>query len=131
MLRRGACRPRQALVSPAHTYPCATRPYPLVAAPSGGLVAVSLSLRLNSVTNSLRSELTSGPAPTRRPDRSPKRPPLGHRQMNDVIESCKYHQHQNDRDTNAKTDFLGLFGQRPPPNALDQVEQKVTAIEKR
>src|SRR5271156_4740249 len=57
--------------------------------------------------------------------------PLGRRQMNDVIKSCKYHQHKNNRETDAKTHFLRPFRQRTPANALDNIEQKVTAIEQR
>ena len=51
--------------------------------------------------------------------------------MNDVIESCKYHQHQDDRETDAEAHFLGLFRERPSADALDDIEQKVTAIEQR
>ena len=29
--------------------------------------------------------------------------------MNDVIESCKYHQHDDDREPNAQPDLLGAF----------------------
>jgi hypothetical protein len=49
--------------------------------------------------------------------------------MDDVIESCKYHQHQDDREPNAEAYFLGPFRQWPPANALNDVEQKVSAIE--
>src|SRR6516162_1890549 len=54
---------------------------------------------------------------------------LGCRQMNDVVESCKYHQHDNDRETDAETDFLGAFRKRSAAYGLDRIEQKVTAIE--
>src|SRR6516165_7262558 len=54
---------------------------------------------------------------------------LGCRQMNDVVESCKYHQHDNDRETDAETDFLGAFRKRTAAYGLDRIEQKVTAIE--
>src|SRR5215472_1518641 len=56
---------------------------------------------------------------------------LGCSQMNDVIKSCKYHQHDDDRQPDTETDFLGAFGKRPAANRLDRVEQKVTAIEER
>src|SRR5580704_1175237 len=49
--------------------------------------------------------------------------------MNDVIESCKYHQHYDDRETDTKTDLLGPFGQRAAAHRFDRIEQKVTAIE--
>ena len=48
-----------------------------------------------------------------------------------VIKDCKYHQHHDDRETDAKPNFLGPGGQRPAPGGLDPVEQKVTAIEQR
>ena len=99
-----------------------------MAAPRAGLLAVSLSLRLKPATNfSLRVELARLFAlPRVRCDRR-----LGRRQMDDVIESCKYHQHQDDREADAKSHFLGPFGKRTAPYALDQIEQKVTAIEQR
>src|SRR5262252_3432107 len=73
------------------------------------------------------------------PPRRPSPPPsccaqfrgLGSRQMNDVIESCKYHQHDDDREPDAKTDLLGTFRKRPAAYGLDCVEQKVTAIQER
>src|SRR5271169_3204652 len=55
--------------------------------------------------------------------------PLGRRQMNDVIESCKYHQHDDDRETDPKPYFLGPFRERTAAQSLDSVEQKVTAVE--
>src|SRR6266566_5192782 len=36
-------------------------------------------------------------------------------QMNDVVESCKYHQHDDDCEPNAETDLLGAFRKRSPP----------------
>ncbi len=48
--------------------------------------------------------------------------------MNDVIESCKYHQHQDDGETYAEADFLSSFGERPAAQSFDRIEQKVTAI---
>ena len=51
--------------------------------------------------------------------------------MNDVIESCKYHQHDDDREPDTKTDLLGTFRKRSAPNSLDPIEQKVTAIQER
>jgi hypothetical protein len=49
--------------------------------------------------------------------------------MNDVIESCKYHQHQDDRETDTKADLLRPVRQWTPPQRFDGIEQKVTAIE--
>ena len=51
--------------------------------------------------------------------------------MNDVIKSCKYHQHDDDREPDTETDFLGTFGKRLAADSLDPIEQKVTAIEER
>ena len=51
--------------------------------------------------------------------------------MNDVIESCKYHQHDDDRETDAKSDLLRALGKRTAAKCLDRIEQKVTAIEQR
>ncbi len=51
--------------------------------------------------------------------------------MNDVIESCKYHQHDDNRETNPKPYFLRPFRERTAPHRLDRIEQKVTAIEQR
>src|ERR1700685_703081 len=51
--------------------------------------------------------------------------------MNDVIESCKYHQHQDDSEADAKAHFLGPLRQRTPANTFYHIEQKVTAIEER
>jgi hypothetical protein len=49
--------------------------------------------------------------------------------MNDVIESCKYHQHHDDRETDPKPDFLGPLRKRTAARGLDRIEQKVTAIQ--
>ena len=49
--------------------------------------------------------------------------------MNDVIESCKYHQHDDDREPDAKTDLLSAFRKRLAAYSLDRIEQKVTAIQ--
>ena len=57
--------------------------------------------------------------------------PLGGSQMYDVIERCKYHQHDDDREPDPKTDLLGAFRKRPPAHRLDPIEQKVTAIQER
>jgi len=51
--------------------------------------------------------------------------------MNNVIERCIYHQHQHHREADAKAHFLRPFRQRAPANTLDQIEQKVSAIEER
>src|SRR5579863_4595084 len=55
----------------------------------------------------------------------------GRCQMNDVIKSCKYHQHQDNRQTDAEAHFLGLFRERAASNPFNKIEQKVTAIEQR
>ena len=44
---------------------------------------------------------------------------LGRRQVNYVIESCKYHQHQDNRETNAKPYFLGPFRQRTATDGFE------------
>ena len=49
----------------------------------------------------------------------------------DVIESCKDHQHDDDRQADPKTNFLGALRQGLAARRLDSVEQKVTAIEQR
>src|ERR1700722_14780377 len=49
--------------------------------------------------------------------------------MNDVIESCKYHQHYDDRETNPEAHFLRAFRQRAATHRFDRIEQKETAIE--
>ena len=51
--------------------------------------------------------------------------------MNYVVESCKYHQHNNNREADAKADFLSAFRQWTPARRLDRVEQKVTSVEQR
>ena len=56
-------------------------------------------------------------------------PRLGRPQVNDVIESGKYHQHYDNRETDSKPDLLGALRQRPAAHGLDRIEQKVTAIE--
>ena len=43
--------------------------------------------------------------------------------MNDVIESCKYHQHDDDRETDAKPDLLRPFRERPASHGFDRIEQ--------
>src|SRR6516165_10439614 len=50
--------------------------------------------------------------------------------MDDIVESRKYHEHQNDRETDARPHLLSPFRQRTPPCRLDGIEQKVSAIEK-
>jgi len=54
---------------------------------------------------------------------------LGSRQVNYVIESCKYHQHQDNRETDPKTLPPEPFGERAAAQRLNGIEQKVTAIE--
>jgi hypothetical protein len=49
--------------------------------------------------------------------------------VNDVIESCKYHQHDNDRETNTEANFLSPIRQRPAARRFDRIEQKVAPIE--
>ena len=49
--------------------------------------------------------------------------------MNKVVESCKYHQHDDDREPDAKTNLLGALRQRPAADGLDRVEQKMAAIQ--
>jgi hypothetical protein len=51
--------------------------------------------------------------------------------MNDVIESCKYHQHDDDRETDAKPNLLRSFRERTASHCFDRIEQKMTAIEQR
>ena len=51
--------------------------------------------------------------------------------MEDVIKGCKNHQHQDDREPNPEAEFLGALGQRPSANRLNDIEQKVAAIEQR
>src|SRR5262249_19027229 len=60
---------------------------------------------------------------------SPPVLPLRRRQMNDVIESCKYHQHDDDREPYAEAYFLRPLRERSTANGFDCIEQKVTAIE--
>src|SRR5579863_6751251 len=45
-------------------------------------------------------------------------PSLRRPQVNDVIEGCKYHQHHDDRETDAKPDLLRPLRQRPAPQRL-------------
>ena len=49
--------------------------------------------------------------------------------MKDVIKGCKNHQHQDDRQPDPESQFLGPLRQWPPADRLDGVEQKVTPIE--
>src|SRR5262249_7127885 len=48
-----------------------------------------------------------------------------------VVVGRKNQQHQDDGEADAETDFLGPLRQGPPPQPLEPVEQKVTAIEQR
>jgi hypothetical protein len=49
--------------------------------------------------------------------------------VNNVIKSCEYHQHHDDREANAEPDLLRTLGERSPAQRLDRIEQKVTTIE--
>jgi hypothetical protein len=63
-------------------------------------------------------------APTSPPSDSLRRP-----QMEDVVDSGKNHQHYDDCKADPEPDLLGPLRERPAARSLDQVEQKVTAIE--
>ena len=69
--------------------------------------------------------------PRKCPQKRHSRRPKPRQQLNGVIKDCKYHQHHDNRETDAKPDFLGPRRQRTAPDRLNRVEQKVTAIEQR
>src|SRR5580693_9088020 len=130
---------------PARTSPRLTRthismryaPLPLMAAPSGGLPAsislafIRLKILILRVFLPRPTPLHNSPTPDLAPaSASPWATSRG-RQVNYVVESCKYHQHQDDCEADPKPDLLGAFRQRPAAQGLDQIEQKVTAIEQR
>ena len=49
--------------------------------------------------------------------------------VKDVVKIRKDHQHKDKYQSNAKPHLLRPFRQRPAPNSLNSVEQKVTPIE--
>ena len=51
--------------------------------------------------------------------------------MQDVVIGGKHHQHQHQTQPDAKPHLLGPIRQRPAPNGLNRIEQKMTAIEQR
>jgi hypothetical protein len=98
--------------------------------PQWRITAPRLSLR--AIVFCLLASTFSSPPHGDQPHRRtavPRFRALGSRQMNDVIESRKYHQHHDDREPDAKTDLLGAFRKRSAAYGLDCVEQKVTAIQ--
>ena len=85
---------------------------PLVAAPAWRAARMSPSAYVSALTILVfpRTCPQSAHFTMLPPNRSRKRlPNLGRRQMNDVIESCKYHQHQDNSETNPKTYLLSPF----------------------
>src|SRR5580704_5341920 len=130
---------------PARTSPRLTRthismryaPLPLIAAPSGGLLAsisltfIRLKILILRVFLPRPDPLHNSPPPISPPRVPPTQATSRGRQVNYVVESCKYHQHQDDCEADPKPDLLGAFRQRPAAQGFDQIEQKVTAIEQR
>src|SRR5262249_41268350 len=84
--------------------PMHKRPLPLVAAPQWRISAPRFSLRAIESCLLVLSFFPRGDHPHRRPS-VPRSRVLGSRQVNDVIESRKYHQHDDDREPDAKTDL--------------------------
>src|SRR4051812_32707680 len=53
------------------------------------------------------------------------------RNVHNVVEGRKDHQHYNDGEADPKAIFLGAVRQRATANSLDRIEQKVSAVEQR